>query len=61
MLRFILSSENKRRDVEQRDDSYDDIYVKEQLADGTQTEKRVDKVRLMLGLRWGDDLITTRL
>lgn len=46
----MLSSENKRRNAAQRDDSYDDIYIKEELPDGTQAEKRVDRVRFIFGL-----------
>ncbi len=42
----MLQAENKRRDAEQRDDSYDDVYIKEELADGTKTEKHVDRVCL---------------
>ncbi|KIM48751.1 hypothetical protein M413DRAFT_437931 [Hebeloma cylindrosporum] len=45
-LRFMLDSENKRRDAEKRDDSYDDVYIREELADGTKTEKRVDRAFL---------------
>ena len=44
-LRFMLHFENKRREAEKRDDSYDDVYVTQELADGTKTEKRVDRVR----------------
>ena len=46
----MLQSENKRRDAEKRDDSYDDVYLTQELADGTKTEKRVDKVRCDLAL-----------
>ncbi|KAF8954615.1 major facilitator superfamily domain-containing protein [Flammula alnicola] len=48
LLRFMLQSENKRRDAEQRDDTYDDVYLKQELADGTKTEKRVDRAFLDL-------------
>jgi ACS family allantoate permease-like MFS transporter len=41
----MLHFENKRREAEKRDDSYDDVYVTQELADGTKTEKRVDRVR----------------
>ncbi|KAF8969716.1 major facilitator superfamily domain-containing protein [Flammula alnicola] len=47
LLRFMLQSENKRRDAEQRDDTYDDVYLKQELADGTNTEKRVDRVSFL--------------
>jgi len=41
----MLHFENKRREAEKRDDSYDDVYITQELADGTKTEKRVDRVR----------------
>jgi uncharacterized membrane protein len=44
LLRFMLRSENKRRDTERRDDSYDEVYIKEELADGTINKRHVDKV-----------------
>ncbi|KDR73634.1 hypothetical protein GALMADRAFT_251402 [Galerina marginata CBS 339.88] len=48
LLRFMLQRENKRRDAEQRDDSYDDVYLTRSSTDGTKTEKRVDKAFLDL-------------
>jgi hypothetical protein len=45
-LRFMLHSENKRRETEKKDDSYDDIYITQELPDGTKTEKRVDRAFL---------------
>ncbi|KAF9484670.1 MFS general substrate transporter [Pholiota conissans] len=47
-LRFMLRAENKRRDAEQRDDTFDNVYIKEELADGTKIEKHVDKAFLDL-------------
>lgn len=44
LLRFMLRSENKRRVAERRDDSYDEVYIKEELADGTINKRHVDKV-----------------
>ena len=41
----MLDSENKRRDGEQRDETYDDVYLTQETEDGIQSEKRIDKVR----------------
>lgn len=35
LLRWVLARENAIRDTEQRDDSYDDMYVTQNLPDGT--------------------------
>ncbi|CAA7271463.1 unnamed protein product [Cyclocybe aegerita] len=48
LLRFMLTSENKRRDAEKRDDTYDDVYITEVTADGKTIEKRVDRAFLDL-------------
>jgi hypothetical protein len=45
-LRYMLHSENKSRDGEQRDESYDDVYLTQETKDGIQSEKRIDKVRI---------------
>jgi len=42
----MLAAENKRRDAEKRDDTFDDIYLSKELSDGSKEEKRVDRVRL---------------
>jgi ACS family allantoate permease-like MFS transporter len=47
IIRFVLVSENTRREREQQaegNDAYDDVYVVDAKGDGTQVEKRVDKV-----------------
>jgi len=45
-IRYVLSSENKRRDNEPVDDTYDDVYI-ERIGKEGQTERiKVDKVRL---------------
>lgn len=46
ILRFFLVRENKKRDEEKRDYTYDDVYIKKELPDGTTIEAKVDKVRL---------------
>jgi MFS family permease len=43
VLRFMLAAENKRRDAEPYDDTYDDVYIVTVDADGKSTEKKVDK------------------
>ena len=44
VLRFMLVFENKRRNVGQRDETYDSVYLTHVGADGTRTEKKVDRV-----------------
>ncbi|CDO76435.1 hypothetical protein BN946_scf184781.g12 [Trametes cinnabarina] len=46
--RVYLSWENKRRDREEHDSTYDDVYVTEKMPDGTVVEKKVDKAFLDL-------------
>ncbi|KAK0497020.1 major facilitator superfamily domain-containing protein [Armillaria luteobubalina] len=48
ILRFMLATENKRRDMNQHDDTYDDVYVTHVNADGTTEERKVDKAFLDL-------------
>ena len=50
-LRYMLHSENKRRDGEQRDETYDDVYITQETEDGIQSEKRIDKVRITVMYR----------
>ena len=45
-LRYLLQSENSRRDGEKRDETYDDVYITQETEDGIKSEKRVDKVRI---------------
>jgi len=47
VLRFMLSSENRRRDAARRDKKYDEVYVT-QIKDGATVEKKVDRVRACL-------------
>jgi len=42
-LRYMLASENKRRQAEQHDSQDEDIYITYKLEDGTEVEKKVDK------------------
>ncbi|KAF8800402.1 MFS general substrate transporter [Phlegmacium glaucopus] len=45
IIRFVLSTENKRRDMEQvdHDDSYDDVYIERMGEDGEVEKVKVDK------------------
>ncbi|KAK7034005.1 hypothetical protein VNI00_012435 [Paramarasmius palmivorus] len=47
-LRAMLAMENKRRDSENRDETYDNVYITHINADGTTEEKKVDKAFLDL-------------
>ncbi len=43
-IRMMLARENKKRDNEPHDDTYDDVWLKQTDADGSIVERRVDKV-----------------
>jgi hypothetical protein len=45
-IRVLLARENKRRDTEPRDDSYDDVYVARIDEKGNRVEVKVSKVRV---------------
>jgi ACS family allantoate permease-like MFS transporter len=47
VLRVALARENKRRDGEQRDETYDDAYIKKESPEGTTIELKVDKVTFL--------------
>jgi hypothetical protein len=44
-IRVLLARENKRRDAEPRDDSYDDVYITKIDEKGNRVEVKVSKVR----------------
>ncbi|KZT03194.1 MFS general substrate transporter [Laetiporus sulphureus 93-53] len=48
IIRFLLARENRRRDMEERDTTYDDVYIEVLLPDGTHVEKKVEKEYLDL-------------
>ena len=48
VIRYVLSKENKRRDKEQLDDSYDDVYIERVGKDGQVERVKVDKVSCSL-------------
>ena len=59
-IRYVLSSENKRRDNEPIDDTYDDVYI-ERIGKEGQTERiKVDKVRFWWRLNLMSGLLTPR-
>ncbi len=45
LIRALLAAENKRRDAEPPDLTYDDVYIEVITSDGKRVEKKVDKVR----------------
>ena len=47
ILRFMLDRENKRREAEKAEDSYDDVYLAQEKQDGTKAEKHVDRVGIL--------------
>ena len=53
-LRYLLHFENIRRDGEQRDETYDNIYLMQESEDGTVSEKPVDKVQISISLNLTD-------
>ncbi len=46
IIRLLLARENKRRDAEPPDDSYDDVYVMKIDDEGKRVEVKVSKVRV---------------
>lgn len=44
-LRFYLSWQNKKRERESHDDSYDDVYLTHVDEKGNTVQKKVDRVR----------------
>ncbi|OBZ75992.1 putative transporter PB10D8.01 [Grifola frondosa] len=55
VLRFYLARENAKRDREEHDSAYDDVYITQENEDGTTTEKKVDKAFLDLTDRMNRD------
>ena len=45
-IRVLLARENKRRDAEPPDNSFDDVHVVRIDKDGKRTEVKVSKVRV---------------
>jgi hypothetical protein len=45
-IRVLLARENKRRDAEPPDDSFDDVHVVKIDEDGNRAEVKISKVRV---------------
>lgn len=45
IIRFMLLRENRRRDAEPKDDTYDNVYLQVINEDGKTVERRISKVR----------------
>ncbi|THV06902.1 MFS general substrate transporter [Dendrothele bispora CBS 962.96] len=54
-IRFLLSKENKKRDMEGHDDTYDDVYIERPGPDGKMEQVKVDKELLDLTDRQNRD------
>lgn len=46
IIRCILSAENKRRDLEPPDDTYDDVYLRQDNEDDKNVARKIDKVHI---------------
>ena len=58
VIRVLLARENRRRDAEPYDATYDGVYVELALADGTRVERKVEKVRAGAAVVFGVPLLT---
>lgn len=58
-IRWLLVTENKRRDAEPGDDTYDNVYIERMTKDGVMEKVKVDKVRLAeyCQVNFGNDAI----
>lgn len=43
IIRHLLVAENKRRDEEPRDDTYDEVYIESVTKEGESVKMKVDK------------------
>ena len=43
IIRHLLVAENKRRDEEPRDDTYDEVYIESVTKEGVSVKMKVDK------------------
>ncbi len=46
-IRWLLARENRLRDAEPVDETYDDVYIEVVTPDGKRVEKKVSKVNLL--------------
>lgn len=54
-IRYMLASENKRRDAEGPDNTYDDVYIDVVLENGEKVTRKVDKASCQLTILAGAD------
>jgi hypothetical protein len=47
-IRLVLSRENRKRDCEPHDDTYDDVYFNRVGVDGRSEKIKIDKVRSLI-------------
>jgi len=47
-IRYRLDTENRRRDAEPVDETYEHVFVERKLDDGTTERVKLDKVRVFL-------------
>lgn len=50
LIRVLLSRENKRRDNEPVDETYDDVYIEVIDSEGKRVEQKVPKVCFILNV-----------
>ena len=60
-IRYVLSSENKRRDDEPIDGTYDDVYIEKLSKDGQTERIKVDKVSSGVELNFATSSLTRGL
>ena len=46
MIRMLLARENKKRDNEPMDETYDDVYIEVVTPEGKTVEQKIPKVRV---------------
>jgi hypothetical protein len=61
IIRYVLARENRLRDMEPPDETYNDVYVTKETADGRKIEVKVAKVRSMHWHSITDLIIDTTL
>jgi hypothetical protein len=44
-IRWLLARENKKRDAEPQDDTYDEVYIEVITPEGKREERKVSKVK----------------
>ena len=47
VTRVYLARENRKRDAEAHDATYDEVYITREKPDGTKEDVKVDKVRFL--------------